>query len=155
MLYFILLILIITTMNSLNSNHDNCIEIPLEHYLSLINISDLSNPHLSEYSINTKKNKTPNSFMIFRMKVIKTIRKQKLNLNMRIISKISGELWKQLSKDVKEKYEKISLSIKEKHLQEKMIDNRNENTLMFENTLNQLETQPNDYQYYDYSQFMY
>ena len=36
-----------------------------------------------------------------------------------------------------------------------MIDNRNENTLVFENTLNQLETQPNDYQYYDYSQFDY
>jgi hypothetical protein len=151
-------------MSFVNITTNNYNEITVESYLSLIDISELSEPLITDYISNPNKKKSPNSFIFFRMNVKQLMINKGKELNMRTLSTISSILWKQLDEEVKEKYKQISLNIKEEHLQNKKLNIQNIDFELFEETLQQPEPQILQYQYhnqiynvsyFNYSQDMY
>lgn len=130
-------------------------ETTVEHYLTLIKTNDLADPVLTDYSYDNKKNKTPNSFMIFRRNVLQVLKNKKINTNMTIVSKIAGKLWKDLPEEIKAKYEQISVTIKARFTEEKTPTNQNQELIMFNETREQQRPQITPYLFYDYLSFLY
>ena len=146
-------------MSFLNTTSNDYNEITVESYLSLIDISELSEPLITDYASDPNKKKSPNSFIFFRMNVKQLMINKGKELNMRTLSTISSILWKRLDEEVKEKYKQSSLDIKREHLQNKMLNIQNMDFVMFEETPQPgpqiLQTSYQNVLYFDYSQIMY
>lgn len=60
-----------------------------------------------------KRTRTPNSFLVCRMNVQSEVTRKNLNVNMRIISKAAGILWKNAYPDEKNVYKQLADTVKE------------------------------------------
>ncbi|CAG8752003.1 10185_t:CDS:1, partial [Acaulospora colombiana] len=93
-----------------------------ELFLSLIDRGMIFPPHYNspEDLINPSKVKTsgiprpPNGFLLCRKNVHKQAKQHGIH-NMRVISKVTGILWRGASPDEKEQYEKLAMQVQNLH----------------------------------------
>lgn len=69
---------------------------------------------LDSFKVNSIK-KTPNAFILFRSEKFKTVRMNNSNRSSRDISKIIGNMWRQMSEENKLPYQQKANEIKNKH----------------------------------------